>query len=103
MQIKEIKAQEGQTVSTDTVLLTTVAGEEIKPGIAGEVSSIEADENAQLMPGAKLIDIVDYSDLQLKVQVDEYDLSANSDLIKFQQEMRNQKTHSTLLEWVFVF
>ena len=103
MQIKEIKAQEGQTVSTDTVLLTTVAGEEIKPEIAGEVSSIEADENAQLMPGAKLIDIVDYSDLQLKVQVDEYDLSASSDLIKFQQEMRNQKTHSTLLEWVFIF
>ena len=36
------------------------------------------DENAQIMPGAKLLDIVDYSDLQLKVQVDEYDLSAVS-------------------------
>ncbi|EGW41301.1 HlyD family efflux transporter periplasmic adaptor subunit [Desulfosporosinus sp. OT] len=78
MQIKEIKVQEGQKISTDTVLMTTVMGEEIKSEISGEVSSIDAAENAQLMPGAKLIDIVDYSDLQLKVQVDEYDLSAVS-------------------------
>ncbi|ODA42424.1 HlyD family efflux transporter periplasmic adaptor subunit [Desulfosporosinus sp. BG] len=78
MQIKEFKVQEGDKVSKDTVLMTTVMGEDIKSEIAGEVSSIYADENAQLMPGAKLIDIVDYSDLQLKVQVDEYDLSAVS-------------------------
>jgi len=76
MQVKEIKVQDGDKVSTDTVLMTTVVGGEIKSKIAGEVSTIYADENAQLMPGAKLIDIVDYSDLQLKVQVDEYDLSA---------------------------
>lgn len=79
MQIKEIKVQEEQKVSTDTVLMTTVMGGEIKSKIAGEVSSIYVDENAQLMPGAKLIDIVDYSDLQLKVQIDEYDLSAVSE------------------------
>ncbi|MDQ7093142.1 HlyD family efflux transporter periplasmic adaptor subunit [Desulfosporosinus sp. PR] len=78
MQIKDIKVQTGQQVSTDTVLMTTTMGEEIKPELAGEVSNIYADENAQIMPGAKLIDIVDYSDLQLKVQVDEYDLAAVS-------------------------
>lgn len=78
MQIKEIKVQEGGEVTADTVLMTTVVGGEIKSKIAGEVSSIYAEENAQLMPGAKLIDIVDYSDLRLKVQVDEYDLSAVS-------------------------
>ena len=78
MQIKDIKVQEGQKVSTDTVIMTTVVGGEIKSKIAGEVSRIYAEENAQLMPGAKLVDIVDYSDLQLKVQVDEYDLSAVS-------------------------
>ena len=76
MQIKEIKVQEGAAVTTETVLMTTVVGGEIKPKIAGEVSSIYIEENAQLMPGAKLFDIVDYKDLQLKVQVDEYDLSA---------------------------
>jgi len=78
MQIKDIKVPEGQQVSTDTVLMTTVKGEEIKSEIAGEVSSIYADVNAQLMPGAKLLDIVDYSNLQLTVQVDEGDLSAFS-------------------------
>lgn len=78
MQIKEIKVTEGQKVSTESVLMTTVTGEGIKPKISGEVSSIYTDENAQLMPGAKLIEIVDYSDLQLKVQVDEKDLAAVS-------------------------
>lgn len=78
MQIKAIRVQVGDKVSTDTVLMTTIMGEEIKPSFAGEVSSIYADENAQLMPGAKLLDIVDYSNLQLKVQVDEYDLPAVS-------------------------
>ncbi|TGE38934.1 HlyD family efflux transporter periplasmic adaptor subunit [Desulfosporosinus fructosivorans] len=78
MQIKTIKVQEGEQVSTDTVLMTTIIGGEMKSKIAGEVSSIYVDENAQIMPGAKLLDIVDYSDLQLKVQVDEYDLSAVS-------------------------
>lgn len=78
MQIKDIKVTEGQQVSPDTVLMTTVSGEEIKPEITGEVSSIDADVNAQLMPGAKLIEIVDYSDLQLAVQVDENDLAAVS-------------------------
>ncbi len=79
MQIKAIKVEAGQKVTTDTVIMTTVASGEIKSKLAGEVSSIYADENAQLMPGAKLIEIVDYSDLQLKVLVDEYDLSAVSE------------------------
>ncbi|MCB8815184.1 efflux RND transporter periplasmic adaptor subunit [Desulfosporosinus shakirovi] len=78
MQIKEIKVKEEEEVTNDLVLMTTVGGGEIKSKIAGEVSGIYAEENAQLMPGAKLIDIVDYTDLQLKVQVDEYDLSAVS-------------------------
>lgn len=79
MQIKAIKVEARQKVTTDTVIMTTVAGGEIKSKLAGEVSSIYVDENAQLMPGAKLIEIVDYSDLQLKVLVDEYDLSAVSE------------------------
>jgi len=78
VQIKEIKVTDGQKVNEDDVLMTTTAGEEIKAKIDGEISNIYAEENAQLMPGAKIIDIVDYSNLQLKVQVDEYDLSAVS-------------------------
>lgn len=79
LQIKAIKVQEGQTVSPTTVLMTTVGGGEIKAKSTGEVSKIYTDESAQLFPGDKLLEIVDYSDLQLKVQVDEYDLSAVSE------------------------
>lgn len=78
MQIKKINVTKGQQVTKDTTLATTTGGEEIKPEIAGEVANIEAVENAQVMPGTKLMDIVDYSDLQLKVQVDENDLPAVS-------------------------
>ncbi|MHB1418642.1 MAG: efflux RND transporter periplasmic adaptor subunit [Bacillota bacterium] len=78
MQIKEIKVNEGQTVKKDDVLLTSTTGEEIKAKIDGEVSNINAEENAQLMPGTQIMDVVDYAHLQFKVKVDEYDLSAIS-------------------------
>lgn len=76
MQIKSIKVEAGQKVKKDDVLIETTTGERIKTKIDGEVSNIYVEENAQVMSGGKLMDIVDYSDLQLRVQVDEYDLSA---------------------------
>ncbi|KPU44790.1 multidrug resistance protein MdtA [Oxobacter pfennigii] len=78
MQIKSIKVKEGDRVSENTVLLTATMGADIKSKIAGEITSIYVQENSQLMAGSKLIDIVDYSDLQLVIQVDEYDLAAIS-------------------------
>ncbi len=76
MQVKNIKVEVGQTVKKDDVLLETSTGEKIKSKIDGEISNIYVEENAQVMSGGKLMDIVDYSSLQLKVQVDEYDLKA---------------------------
>lgn len=76
MQIQEIKVEKGQVIKKDDVLMTTVTGEEIKANIKGEISAVLAEKNAQLMPGAKLMDIVDYENLQLSIQVDEYDLSS---------------------------
>jgi len=78
MQIKTVKVKVGTAVTADTVLITNTMGQEIKTSISGEVSNIYVDENAQVMPGTKLMDVVDYSDLQLVVQVDEYDLPAVS-------------------------
>ena len=78
MQIKEIKVQKGGQATPDTNLIITTMGEKIKPRISGEVTTIYPEENAQVMAGSKLADIVDYSDLQLKIQVDEYDLAAVS-------------------------
>ena len=76
MQVKAINVTVGQKVKKDDVLLTTVGGQDIKAPIDGEISASYAEVNAQAMPGAKLLDIVDYANLQLKVQVDEYDVSA---------------------------
>lgn len=76
MQIKNIKVEVGQTVKKDDVLLETSNGEKIKAKIDGEIANIYIEENSQVMSGGKLMEIVDYSDLQLKVQVDEYDLTA---------------------------
>lgn len=78
VQVKEIDVEEGQAVKKDDVLMTTATGQKIKAPIDGEISKIHAEENAQLMPGAKLIEIVDYSDLQISIKVDEYDFAAIS-------------------------
>jgi len=78
IRINKINVSEGQKVSPSTILMTTDSGDEIKSNISGEISSIYVSENIQIMPGEKLIDIIDYSNLQLKVLVDEYDLSAIS-------------------------
>ncbi len=78
LQIKEIKVEKGQQIKEDDVLMVTTANQKIKAKISGEVAKIHSDLNAQLMPGARLIDIVDYNNLQLSIQVDEYDLSAIS-------------------------
>ncbi|MDF2613555.1 MAG: HlyD family efflux transporter periplasmic adaptor subunit [Clostridia bacterium] len=76
VQIDEIELAEGDLVKKDDVLFKTTQGDKLKASIDGEISKIYVDENAQVMPGAALADIVDYENLQITVKVDEYDLSA---------------------------
>lgn len=76
MQIDEIMVEEGDEVKKDDILLKTASGQKIRADINGEVSKIHVEENAQVVAGAQLVEIVDYSNLQLRVKVDEYDLSA---------------------------
>lgn len=76
MQISEIDVKEGDTVNEGDVLMKTTSGDEIKSKISGEVANIDVEENAQVMAGTKLLEIVDYNDLQVNVKVDEYDLTA---------------------------
>lgn len=76
IQIKEFKVAKGDLVQKDDVLYKTNRGENIKSPIAGEILEVFVEEDEQLVPGAKIIEIVDYNDLQLKVKVDEYDLKA---------------------------
>lgn len=76
LQIKEFEVQTGEVVTTDDIVYRTNRGVNIKSEIDGEVINIFVEEGEQLMPGAKVMEIVDYKNLQLKVKVDEYDLKA---------------------------
>lgn len=76
MHIYDIKVNEGDMVAEDDELIRTNAGERIKAGIDGEVISIEVEDNEQVMSGMKLVEIVNFDNLEISVKVDEYDLAA---------------------------
>jgi multidrug efflux pump subunit AcrA (membrane-fusion protein) len=74
MHIEEVLVKEGALVKKGDVLLTNSEGEEIKAEIDGEVAKLYTKNNSHAMKGSQLIDIVDYTNKQIKVKVDEYDL-----------------------------
>jgi HlyD family secretion protein len=76
MQISEINVEEGDIVEEGDVLMKTTTGDEIKAKTSGEIVNLNVKENAQLMTGIQLLEIVDYNDLEINVKVDEYDISA---------------------------
>ncbi|MPM50848.1 hypothetical protein SDC9_97594 [bioreactor metagenome] len=59
MQISKINVKEGDTVKKDAVLIKSTAGNEIQSKISGEVVSVKVAQNAQVMAGTELVDIVD--------------------------------------------
>lgn len=76
LQISEFLVNKGDQVKKDDVLYKNNLGEKVKADIAGEISKIQVEEDAQLSPGTEIMEIVDYSELELKVKVDEYDLNS---------------------------
>jgi len=76
MQVSEILVSEGDIVKEGTALIKTTAGEELKSKINGEIVNLNVEEDAQVMAGTKLLDVVDYDNLEIKVKVDEYDIAA---------------------------
>lgn len=76
LQIYDIKVEEGDVVEEGDELIRTKAGERIKAEIDGEVINIDIEDNEQVMSGMKLLEIVDFNNLQISVKVDEYDLLA---------------------------
>lgn len=75
MQIKEIKVSKGDKVKTDDILFTTTDGTNIKSKINGTVSKIYIKEDQAVMSGIQLCEIYDFDNLQVNINVDEYDLS----------------------------
>ncbi|HEY5585556.1 MAG TPA: HlyD family efflux transporter periplasmic adaptor subunit [Ruminiclostridium sp.] len=76
MQISGINVKDGEMVKESAVLIKTTAGDEILAKISGEVVNVNVEENAQVMAGTKLLEIVDYNNLEVNVKVDEYDITA---------------------------
>ncbi len=76
MQISKIYVANGDKVSEGDDLLRTTMGEYITADIDGEIVNLNVEVNQQVMSGIKLLDVVDYSAMQISVKVDEYDVSA---------------------------
>ncbi|TFE02399.1 efflux RND transporter periplasmic adaptor subunit [Jeotgalibacillus salarius] len=67
-----IIVEEGQVVSEGDVLAEGEQGNIISPA-SGTVSGVKA-ESGQLMQGTPLMEIVDYTDLEASIQIDESDI-----------------------------
>lgn len=78
-QIKSLKVAVGDSVEEGDTLYTTTAGNSVDAPFSGEILSIDVSENEQVLAGAAVMELIDYSDLELNVKVDEYDLSAISE------------------------
>ncbi|QSX08035.1 HlyD family efflux transporter periplasmic adaptor subunit [Alkalibacter rhizosphaerae] len=74
--INEIFVSEGELVIEGKDLLDPSSGSNPEAGMDGEIAEIFVDENETVSPGTKLITIVDYTDLEVSVKVDEYELAA---------------------------
>lgn len=76
LQINEFLVKKGDTVKKGGEVYKDNLGQKVKADIDGEVSKIEVEKDAQLTPGTEIMEIVNYSELELKVKVDEYDLNS---------------------------
>lgn len=76
LQIKEFRVEVGELIEEDDDLYKTTYGSIAESPIDGEVLDIYVSENEQIPGGSMIMEIVDYSDLQISIKVDEYDLSA---------------------------
>ena len=74
--IDDIYVTEGELVKEGKELLNPSSGVNPEAGMDGEVAEIYVEENQTVSPGAKLMTIVDYTDLSVSVKVDEYELAA---------------------------
>lgn len=77
--IRTAKAQLDQSIANHEATVKQAGDLEILAEIDGEISEIYVEENESLVTGSKIMDIVDYDNLEVKVKVDEYDLVAVSE------------------------
>lgn len=74
-QIADIYVSEGEQVPVNKDLYITTTGEVIRSTIAGEVSKVYYEKDNTVSVGGKIMEIVDYSNLQINLKVEENQLS----------------------------
>jgi HlyD family secretion protein len=74
--IRTAKEQLNQAKASCSLLEQQLEDTKILAEVSGEVDEIYVEENDSLNMGTKIMDIVNYNDLQVTIKVDEYDLAA---------------------------
>lgn len=77
--IASAKAQLDQAEASYNSVKNQVGDLEVIAEITGEVSEIYIEENDSLITGTKIMDIINYEDLEVIIKVDEFDLNAVSE------------------------
>lgn len=72
-QISELYVEEGEQVEKEDVLVRFINGNEVVAQISGSIAQVDAKENESVMAGSKVLEVVDYKDLQVTIKIDEYE------------------------------
>lgn len=76
LEINELYVSKGEQIGADTDLYEPVSGDVVTSTVAGEVADIYYAEDETVPAGGKIMKIVDYTNLQVSIKVDEYQLSS---------------------------
>lgn len=76
LEISELYVSEGELIAEETDLYESVSGDLVTSTVAGEVAEIYYDEDETVAAGGKIMEIVDFANLQVSIKVDEYQLAS---------------------------
>ncbi|MBC3899949.1 HlyD family efflux transporter periplasmic adaptor subunit [Acetobacterium malicum] len=76
LEISELYVSEGELIAEETDLYEPVSGDLVTSTVAGEVAEIYYDEDETVAAGGKIMEIVDFTNLQVSIKVDEYQLAS---------------------------
>lgn len=76
--VRKIYVEEGEAVVAEQRLMRLSNGEILKASFDGEVNEIMVEEGDEVSANADLIEIVDFSNLEVSLRVDEYSMASVS-------------------------
>jgi len=76
LEISELYVSEGELIAEETDLYEPISGDLVTSSVAGEVAEIYFDEDETVAAGGKIMEIVDFINLQVSIKVDEYQLAS---------------------------